>query len=227
MQQKKALLLASACGAVIGALVVRFSSNLTARFPVFTLDGALLAHHRYLLPTIPWILFSMYWESMAKGAAAVKNSESKASRGFHVFLANVAVLLEIAPIRGLGRLLPLTFLSLAAGLGVEFLGLSLAIWARRALGSNWSGEISIKVEHQLIRSGPYRRLRHPIYTGLLAMYVGTAVVTGTWLAVVGVAMAGFAYWRKIRLEENSLDLAFGAEYETYRGETWALVPGLF
>jgi protein-S-isoprenylcysteine O-methyltransferase Ste14 len=164
---------------------------------------------------------------MAKGAAAVKNSESKASRGFHVFLANVAVLLEIAPIRGLGRLLPLTFLSLAAGLGVEFLGLSLAIWARRALGSNWSGEISIKVEHQLIRSGPYRRLRHPIYTGLLAMYVGTAVVAGTGLAVVGVAIAGFAYWRKIRLEENSLDLAFGAEYETYRRETWALVPGLF
>jgi protein-S-isoprenylcysteine O-methyltransferase Ste14 len=83
------------------------------------------------------------------------------------------------------------------------------------------------VEHQLIRSGPYRRLRHPIYTGLIAMYVGTAVVTGTWLAVVGVAMAGFAYWRKIRLEENSLDLAFGAEYETYRRGTWALVPGLF
>jgi hypothetical protein len=55
MQQKKALLLASACGAVVGALVVRFSSNLTARFPVFTLDRALLARHRYLLPTIPWI----------------------------------------------------------------------------------------------------------------------------------------------------------------------------
>jgi protein-S-isoprenylcysteine O-methyltransferase Ste14 len=164
---------------------------------------------------------------LAKGAAVVKNSESKASRGFHVFLANVAVLLEIAPIRGLGRLLPLTFLSLAAGLGVEFLGLSLAIWARRALGSNWSGEISIKVEHQSIRSGPYRRLRHPIYTGLLAMYVGTAVVTGTGLAVVGVAMAGFAYWRKIRLAEKSLDSAFGAEYENYRRATWALVPGLF
>lgn len=183
--KRKALLLASASGAVIGALVFRFSRNLTARFPVFTLDRALLAHHRYLLPTIPWILFSMDWESMAKGAAAVKNSEGKASRGFHVFLANVAVLLEIAPIRGLGRLLPLTFLSLAAGLGVGFLGLSLAIWARRALGSNWSGEISIKVEQQWIRSGPYRRLRHPIYTGLIAMYVGTAVVTGAWLAVVG------------------------------------------
>jgi len=227
MKQKKVLLFASAGGAVIGALAVRFGGDIPTRFPAFTLDRALLAHHRYLLPAIPWILFSMYWEFSAKGAAAAKSSESKVSRGIHVFLANVAVLLEIAPIRGLGRFLPLTFLSLAAGLGVECLGLSVAIWARRALGSNWSGEISIKVEHQLIRSGPYRRLRHPIYTGLLAMYVGTAVVTGTWLAIVGVALAGFAYWRKIRLEEKNLDLAFGAEYETYRRETWALVPGVF
>jgi protein-S-isoprenylcysteine O-methyltransferase Ste14 len=135
--------------------------------------------------------------------------------------------LEIVPIRGLGRFLPLTFLSLAAGLGVEFLGLFLAIWARRALGRNWSGEISIRVEHPLIRSGPYRRLKDPIYTGLLAMYVGTALVTRTWLAIVGVAIAAFAYWRKIRLEEKNLDVAFGAEYDAYRRETWALVPGVF
>ena len=93
--------------------------------------------------------------------------------------------------------------------------MSLAIWARRALGTNWSGEISIKVEHHLIRSGPYQRLRHPIYTGLLAMYVGTALVTGTWLAIVGVVIAGVAYWRKIRLEEKNLDVAFGAEYDAY------------
>ena len=105
MKQKKVLLLASAAGAVFGALVVRFGNNLTARFPGFTLDRALLAHHRYLLPAIPWILFSMYWEFAAKGAAEVKNSESKPSRGIHVFLTNVDVLLAIVPIRGLARYL--------------------------------------------------------------------------------------------------------------------------
>ena len=227
MKQKRVLLLATAGGAVIGALAMRFGSNLPVRFRGFALDRDLLAHHRYLLPAIPWILFSMYWEFAAKDAAAAKSSEGKVSRGVHVFLANLAVLFEIVPIRGLGRVLPLTFLSLAAGLAVELLGLFLAIWARRALGRNWSGEISIKMEHQLIRSGPYKRLRHPIYTGLLAMYVGAAVVTGTWLAVVGVAMAGFAYWRKIRLEEANLNVAFGAEYEAYRRETCALVPRVF
>jgi protein-S-isoprenylcysteine O-methyltransferase Ste14 len=63
--------------------------------------------------------------------------------------------------------------------------------------------------------------------GLLAMYVGGALITGEWLAVVGVAMAVLAYWRKIRLEEANLKVAFGAEYDSYRGDTWTLIPGLF
>jgi protein-S-isoprenylcysteine O-methyltransferase Ste14 len=116
---------------------------------------------------------------------------------------------------------------MTAGLIVQAAGTYLAVWARRHLGRNWSGAIAIKVEHQLIRSGPYRLLRHPIYTGLLAMYIGPAIVTGEWLAVVGVAFAVLAYWRKIRLEEAALDTAFGADYDAYRRATWALVPGLF
>jgi protein-S-isoprenylcysteine O-methyltransferase Ste14 len=59
------------------------------------------------------------------------------------------------------------------------------------------------------------------------MYVGTAVVTGTWLALAGLAIALFAYWRKIRLEEANLRIAFGPEYDAYRRESWALAPGLF
>lgn len=227
MQRKKAIFLQAVCGAVVGALTVRFGRLALAIIPALAYDPALLAHHRYVVPAIPWVLFSMYWEFAAKDAAAAKSSETKISRGVHVFLANVALLLEIAPIRGLGRFLPPTSLSLALGVAVEASGLFLAIWARRALGRNWSGEISIKVEHQLVRSGPYKLLRHPIYTGLLAMYAGAALVTGTWLAILGLAMAAFAYWRKIRLEEENLNVAFGAEYDAYRRETWALVPGLF
>jgi protein-S-isoprenylcysteine O-methyltransferase Ste14 len=226
-QRKKIILLSAVCGAVVGALAVTLGSHIPVSVPTLAYDQALLAHQRYLVAAIPWVLFSAYWEIAAKGAAEAKSSESRVSRGVHVFLANVALLLEIAPIRGLGRLLPASALTMAVGLAVEAMGLFLTIWARRALGRNWSGEISIKVEHQLIRSGPYRLLRHPIYTGLLAMYVGTAIVSGEWLAVVGLAMAGFAYWRKIRLEEANLNLAFGDEYDAYRRETWALVPGLF
>ena len=227
MKNKWIIPIASICGAVVGVLIVRYGPHITARIPALAFDRAASTHKRYLVAVIPWILFSVYREIEAKGAAEAKSSESSASRAFHVLLANVAVLLVIAPIRGLGRFLPASFVSMAAGIVVELLGLFLAIWARRALGRNWSGEISIKVEHELIRSGPYQWLRHPIYTGVLAMYMGGALITGEWLAVVGVAMAGFAYWRKIRLEEANLRVAFAAEYDSYRGDTWALIPGLF
>ena len=227
MKNRWVILVASLCGAVIGVVIVRYGVHLTSSLPAFALDRAALEHGRYLVAAIPWILFSLYWEIAAKGAAEAKSSESSASRAFHVLLANVAVLLVIAPIRGLGRFLPASFVSMAAGIVVELPGLFLAVWARRALGRNWSGEISIKFEHELIRSGPYQWLRHPVYTGLLAMYVGGPLIIGEWLAVVGVAMAVLAYWRKIRLEEANLKVAFGAEYDSYRGDTWALIPGLF
>ena len=97
---------------------------------------------------------------------------------------------------------------MAAGLAIEAAGLFLAIVARRHLGRYWSGEITVKVDHRLIR------------TGLLTMYAGTALVTGTWLALAGFAMALIAYARKIRLEERNLRVVFGAEYEAYRRETW-------
>jgi len=59
------------------------------------------------------------------------------------------------------------------------------------------------------------------------MYLGTAVVSGEWLAVIGVVLVVFAYWRKIRLEEANMVVAFGADYDAYRRESWALVPGLY
>jgi protein-S-isoprenylcysteine O-methyltransferase Ste14 len=132
-----------------------------------------------------------------------------------------------APIQGLGRFLPLLSLLMTVGLGLEIAGLGLAIWARQHLGPYWSGEIAIKDEHQLIKTGPYRYLRHPIYTGLLMMYAGLTVATGEWLGIIGLVVAVVAYWRKTRLEEATLGGVFGAEYDTYRADTWAIVPGIF
>jgi len=213
------------CGAVIGAALVSFR-----RFgapPLLRVDHALTSLWEFRLAVLAWVVFCIYWEIAGRKAAKAQKTESSVSRGVHVLLANAALLLTIAPIHGLGRLLPISFAVMTAGLAVEALGLCLAIWARRHLGHNWSGEISIKVDHELIRTGPYRLLRHPIYTGLLTMYVGSALVTDERLAVVGLAMAAFAYWRKLRLEEANLNAAFPAEYKAYRRETWALVPGVY
>jgi protein-S-isoprenylcysteine O-methyltransferase Ste14 len=228
-QRGKILLRATLVGAAIGASATKLLDiRRLAAIPFFSPDRALIGYRAFLAASLAgWVLFSLYWEIAARNAAAAKSSESRASRGVHVILANAALLLEIAPIRGLGRFVPVWLPIMAAGLALEAMGLLLAIWARRHLGRNWSGEISIKVSHQLIRSGPYRLLRHPIYTGLLAMYAGVALVTGEWLAAVGLALAAFAYWRKIRLEAANLDRAFGGDYDAYRRSTWSLVPGIF
>ncbi|MGA2136316.1 MAG: isoprenylcysteine carboxylmethyltransferase family protein [Bryobacteraceae bacterium] len=179
---------------------------------------------QFVAAALGWVAFSFYWDSAAKKAAPDRSAESTASRGVHVFLANASLILILAPIRGLGRLLPANPSVMTAGVAVVAIGLFLAIWARRCLGQNWSGRITIKVDHQLIRFGPYKLLRHPIYTGILAMYAGGALVMGEWLALIGLAMAVFAYGRKIRLEEANLKVAFGADYDQYRRETWALLP---
>ena len=190
-------------------------------------DRSVVTRWPWFFAAIGWIVFSLYWDAAAKKTAETKSAESRWSRGIHVFLTNAALLLELAPLRGMARFLPVSSAIMAGGLAVEAIGLALAILARRHLGRYWSGEIAIKVDHQLIRSGPYQMLRHPIYSSLLAMYAGTALVTGTWLALAGLAMALAAYVRKIRLEERNLRAAFGEQYEAYRRESWALAPWLF
>jgi protein-S-isoprenylcysteine O-methyltransferase Ste14 len=175
-----------------------------------------------------WALFSIYWEAAAKSAAPIASSESRGSRRLHVFLANAALVLILAPVPGLRqRCLPASPIIIAAGLAIQAMGLGLAVWARRHLGLNWSGEIAVKVDHRLVRSGPYRVVRHPIYTALLGMYTGSAVVSGELHALIGLAMAVFAYGRKVRREEANLLESYGAEYRDYRGATWALLPRIF
>ena len=227
MKRFKVILVATLVGAVAGALVARLALHGGGRFAGSLFDKALIDRWPWMGAAVGWVIFSLYWEAAAKNAAATKSAETGASRGIHVFLTNAALILEMIPLRGVGRFVALSSTIMVGGLAVEAMGLGLAIVARRHLGRNWSGEISIKVDHQLIRSGPYRKLRHPIYTGLLTMYAGTAVVSGTWVALAGFAVGAFAYARKIRLEEANLRVAFGAEYEGYRRESWALVPGVF
>jgi protein-S-isoprenylcysteine O-methyltransferase Ste14 len=227
MKRFKVVLWLTVVGAAVGVLVTRPGLHSAGNPAASILDKSVTTRWPWIAAALGWVVFSLYWEAAAKNVAAAKSAESAISRGIHVFLTNAALLLEVVPLRGVSRFVPLSTAAMIAGLAVETIGLALAILARRHLGCYWSGEISIKVDHRLIRSGPYRMLRHPIYTGLLTMYAGTALVTGTWLAVGGFALAALAYARKVRLEEANLNVAFGAEYEAYRRESWALVPGLF
>jgi len=206
------------------------------------ISGAgLVGHHtasdnpRWLmLPRGMWLaialicFFSIYWSAAAKNSAPTQSSESAWSRRLHLIVLNSAVLLLIFPVPGLTRrFLPASRILTAAGLAVEIAGILFAFWARRHLGRNWSGEVRIATGHQLIRSGPYKTIRHPIYTGVLAMYAGVMLVSGQIHALLAFLIITVTYWRKLRLEEKILSENFGPDWDSWRRETWALVPPLF
>jgi protein-S-isoprenylcysteine O-methyltransferase Ste14 len=99
-----------------------------------------------------------------------------------------------------------------------------SVWARVHLGGNWSGIVTIKHDHELIASGPYAIVRHPIYTGLLVAFIGSAMARGEWRGVLAVLIAWVALWRKLRLEERWMGERFGQQYEAYCRRVPALLP---
>lgn len=107
---------------------------------------------------------------------------------------------------------------------VTILGLLFAVWARLALGSNWSGTVTIKANHQLIRSGPYRFIRHPIYTGMLAALLATTVTERLVIGLVGLAIVFLALWRKAKREESFLSQEFGPAFDEHRQHTGMFLP---
>ncbi len=123
-----------------------------------------------------------------------------------------------------GRFVPLAIWPAALGALLAFAGLVFCVWARFTLAGNWSDFVQIKQDHELIVEGPYRWVRHPIYTGLLLMFAGTALAVGEWRGVLAVAIAAAAFWRKLRLEEGLMRRQFGEAYARYAARTPALIP---
>jgi protein-S-isoprenylcysteine O-methyltransferase Ste14 len=103
-------------------------------------------------------------------------------------------------------------------------GAAFSVWARLTLGRNWSGEITFKRDHELIQSGPYRLARHPIYTGILAMALGSAIDYGRVIGFVGFLTLCGAFWWKARAEEAIMSRHFPLEYANYRARVRAIVP---
>jgi protein-S-isoprenylcysteine O-methyltransferase Ste14 len=187
-------------------------------------------YYRYLVPGL-WVAGLLYWRISAVGVKAARRLESPASRAAHLVpLALAATLLWINSIPGGGvlfeRFLPRSYASYWTGTALLALGLAFSVWARVYIGRNWSATVTIKEDHELIRSGPYALVRHPIYTGLLLAFIGTAIVRAEWRGVLAVLIVFAALWRKLRLEERWMSETFGEEYRRYREHTTALIPFL-
>ncbi len=109
--------------------------------------------------------------------------------------------------------------------GVGLVGLAFTWWARLTLGDLWSGHVTRKEGHRVVQSGPYRLVRHPIYTGLILAFAAFALQLASPAAFAGVALIAFGFWLKARLEERFLGQQLGeGAYADYRRRTPMLVP---
>ena len=175
-----------------------------------------------------WFAWALVWAVGALRSKATRRRESLGSRLAHVApLLIGGVLLGWPDPPGGVPTLPLWPHSSGAylfGLALLIAGLGVAVWARVHLGRNWSGTITVKEDHELIRTGPYAYVRHPIYTGLLAAVLGTAIASGTVGAALGFVIFLIALLRKLRAEEVFKRATFPAEYPRNSAEVPALVP---
>jgi protein-S-isoprenylcysteine O-methyltransferase Ste14 len=181
---------------------------------------------------ITWIAVLGYWLWAAHSAKTVQQQEPFAKRLWVYWLPLLIAGLLLGPGEWFGHSLlreqfvPHTMLVYALGLALAMVGAALAILSRMMLGRNWSATVQLKQEHELITTGPYRLVRHPIYTGLLLLFLGNAVMVGDWRGLLAVAIVLASFWRKLRLEETWLTEHFGESYRLYRANTKALIPAV-
>ena len=174
-----------------------------------------------------WIAFIVYWIVSAQRVKAIAEKQSRLSALAHRLPLGISYFLlvfqHLPP--PLNRpLTPSTEWAQASGILICVLGLFVTFWARRTLAGNWSSDVTFKQGHELIRTGPYQFVRHPIYTGLLVMSLGTALADGklhSWLALPVMA---FAFWIKLTQEERLLERHFPEAYPAYQKQVKALVP---
>lgn len=186
--------------------------------------------YEYFFPAV-WVAFVIYWLIKAFNTKKTQRLEPAVSRILRALTIIVAIVLLSTtwiPLPWLYR--PLWrqgFWSFWLGAALTVSGLLFAVWAREHLGRNWSRSVTIKQDHELITTGPYAVLRHPIYTGILTGLLGLAIALSEARGFVVFVLFFLVFWAKFRMEEQWMRSQFGETYARYVHRTAALVPYLF
>ena len=173
-----------------------------------------------------WLIFITYWIISAQRVKAIVEKQSLQSALIHRIPLGFSYFLmawHLPP--PLNRFVtPHADWALAMGDLVCVMGLFVTLWARRTLAGNWSSDVTFKQGHELIRTGPYQFVRHPIYTGLLIMCLGTAIEIGQLRGWLALPLMAIAFGIKLKQEERLLLRHFPNEYPTYQKQVRALMP---
>lgn len=174
-----------------------------------------------------WVIYLLYWFISAIGVKRVAERQSRKNEFEYrlpTLIGGVLLIGQNWPSPLNAELWNRTPLIDWIGVAACFLGLLIAIWARRTLAGNWSATVTFKQDHELIECGPYRYVRHPIYTGILLMCVGTAICKDRLAGLLGVAILSVGFWIKLQQEEVLMRNHFPAEYPSYEKRVKRLIP---
>jgi protein-S-isoprenylcysteine O-methyltransferase Ste14 len=174
-----------------------------------------------------WLVFVAYW--LASALTVKRTAERKSwlsSLAYRLpFIFGALLLLNPRLPHPLNlALAPKTFWMQTIAVVVCILGLLVTIWARWTLAGNWSSTVTFKLGHELIRTGPYRFARHPIYTGILLMCLGSVIKDGQARCWFGLLFIIVGIWVKLKQEEALMLQHFPDDYPAYRKQVKSLVP---
>lgn len=179
---------------------------------------------------ITWLIVLTYWFVLGFTTKKVKSQESFLKRFLFYWLPLIVAILLLGPGEWFGHTLirgnfvPHTNFIGIIGLVFCILGAIIACWSRYKLGRNWSLSVQKKENHELIQSGIYKIVRHPIYTGLLLLFFGNTIIVGDYRGIIAVLIVFISFWLKLTKEEKLLTENFGSQYIEYRKRTKALIP---
>ena len=177
-----------------------------------------------------WAALGLYWVVSAKLHSRTRSGEPQKYRILRLTILGATFVLLLSNWLHLGilakRFVPDNTATRTVGVAITTLGLLLATWARLHLGENWSDRVETRVGHELIRTGPYAYLRHPIYSGVLLGVAGSAIAIGEWRCVLAFALLATSYVIKARKEERLLADTFGAPFHHHQRQTGFLLPAL-
>jgi protein-S-isoprenylcysteine O-methyltransferase Ste14 len=176
-----------------------------------------------LVILVGWIAFWLYWLAASTTAKAGRTSWGPFA-GFRVALILLVLLLlrlKLLKTHAVNHDLSLG----GIGLALFALGLGLAVWARVYLGQNWGMPMTQKDDPELVTTGPYHAVRHPIYSGMILAMIGTAIAVSVYWLIAAVVLGGYFIYSAVR-EERYMGERFPDSYPGYKQSTKMLVPFL-
>lgn len=213
----------------------RHSAGSIFRFGLLAVIFVLLFLGRHRVPPLALIVLGLAWAMLGTyWATSSRSSSSSGEFRFYRLLRLLVLAMTFSllfwrqtAIGFLGaRFIPSTPPMTIVAFTIVLLGMAIALWSRIHLGKFWSDKVVLQSEHQLICSGPYARMRHPIYSGVLLGVLGTAFMLGEWRGLIAFLLLLINYAIKARKEERLLAAQFGPGFAQHLSRTGFLLPRL-